>query len=309
MNKKECIVCGKLFELERNNKGKLGQRKTCSDECANELNRINRIKQYNDDINQREDSFIEKFNTKFAGRFEYIEGYKNCESIISCRCLACGTIKTVTAQCVRKNRTTVVVCKGCYQKEREIEKAQATKQQKYCAICGVEIDNSRIVCSTECGAERAVRMREQKFIPKLKKCRECGNEYMTEFRRGGIGLIEFCSEKCKEEATTKVKQEQHRRKDIKRRKRLAENGKVDYSITLRKVIQKFGLTCALCGKKVNTKVHSNHNDYPSIDHIIPVSKGGTHTWGNVQLAHRGCNSTKNNSLYIEDKKGQMRLCV
>ena len=33
---------------------------------------------------------------------------------------------------------------------------------------------------------------------------------------------------------------------------------------------------------------------PSLDHIIPVSKGGTHTWNNVQLAHYICNSLRGN---------------
>ena len=41
------------------------------------------------------------------------------------------------------------------------------------------------------------------------------------------------------------------------------------------------------------------NSYPSIDHIIPVSRGGTHTWDNVQLAHRYCNSIKSNKLVDE----------
>lgn len=32
----------------------------------------------------------------------------------------------------------------------------------------------------------------------------------------------------------------------------------------------------------------------SIDHIIPLSRGGTHTWDNVQLAHINCNKSKGN---------------
>ena len=32
--------------------------------------------------------------------------------------------------------------------------------------------------------------------------------------------------------------------------------------------------------------------YPSIDHVKPISKGGLHEWGNVQLAHFSCNSKK-----------------
>ena len=37
-------------------------------------------------------------------------------------------------------------------------------------------------------------------------------------------------------------------------------------------------------------------NYPSIDHTVPVSKGGTHTWDNVQLAHFYCNRVKGNNI-------------
>jgi 5-methylcytosine-specific restriction endonuclease McrA len=33
---------------------------------------------------------------------------------------------------------------------------------------------------------------------------------------------------------------------------------------------------------------------PSEDHIVPLSKGGEHSYENVQLMHFGCNSSKNN---------------
>jgi 5-methylcytosine-specific restriction endonuclease McrA len=31
-----------------------------------------------------------------------------------------------------------------------------------------------------------------------------------------------------------------------------------------------------------------------MDHIVPISKGGTHTLDNVQMAHRFCNLSKGN---------------
>ena len=37
------------------------------------------------------------------------------------------------------------------------------------------------------------------------------------------------------------------------------------------------------------------NYYPSIDHVIPLSKGGIDTWNNVRLSHRICNSLKSDS--------------
>lgn len=33
---------------------------------------------------------------------------------------------------------------------------------------------------------------------------------------------------------------------------------------------------------------------PSLDHVIPMSKGGAHSYANTQLAHWLCNVTKGN---------------
>lgn len=43
--------------------------------------------------------------------------------------------------------------------------------------------------------------------------------------------------------------------------------------------------CGICHKHVP-------RPHASIDHIIPLSKGGKHEWENVQLAHRRCNHLK-----------------
>ena len=51
------------------------------------------------------------------------------------------------------------------------------------------------------------------------------------------------------------------------------------------------------------------NNYPSIDHVIPVSKGGTHTWDNVKLAHRHCNTMKSNDLAKPEDNGQLKLII
>lgn len=53
-------------------------------------------------------------------------------------------------------------------------------------------------------------------------------------------------------------------------------------------------TCGICGKEVDSTLGGNDPMGPTIDHIIPISKGGGHTWDNVQLAHRTCNESKGN---------------
>ena len=62
------------------------------------------------------------------------------------------------------------------------------------------------------------------------------------------------------------------------------------------LLWKQGKRCAICGKKI-------HNlDDLTVDHIIPLSKGGKNDIYNCQLAHRLCNSYKNDKLPDEYEK-------
>ena len=51
--------------------------------------------------------------------------------------------------------------------------------------------------------------------------------------------------------------------------------------------------CALCGKPFAKM------DDATVDHIIPLSKGGRDTPDNMQLAHNWCNQTKGNKTNVE----------
>lgn len=46
--------------------------------------------------------------------------------------------------------------------------------------------------------------------------------------------------------------------------------------------------CQLCGRKV-AKTLPPHPLSPTLDHIVPLSRGGAHEPRNVQLAHWRCN--------------------
>ena len=69
----------------------------------------------------------------------------------------------------------------------------------------------------------------------------------------------------------------------------------DETITLKKLIKRDDGICQICGKPTDQDDITNGHIgrmYPTLDHIIPLSKGGTHTWDNVQLAHMSCNAGK-----------------
>lgn len=50
--------------------------------------------------------------------------------------------------------------------------------------------------------------------------------------------------------------------------------------------------CQYCGKPVNPDEKYPSLQSPSLDHIIPISKGGKHTQENLQLVHLDCNKRK-----------------
>lgn len=72
----------------------------------------------------------------------------------------------------------------------------------------------------------------------------------------------------------------------RRRVRLMGNGV--FTIISKDMRRLLAQSCASCG---NTGEH--------IDHIIPVSRGGRHSIGNLQMLCAKCNLSKNNKLSIE----------
>ena len=86
--------------------------------------------------------------------------------------------------------------------------------------------------------------------------------------------------------------------------------KIGYSeyVDIDVLLNRQGHICALCGKRINTTNNPNANEAKSIDHIIPLSLGGVHSYRNCQAVHRVCNSSKGNRAIL-DKTGQLVLCV
>jgi 5-methylcytosine-specific restriction endonuclease McrA len=74
-------------------------------------------------------------------------------------------------------------------------------------------------------------------------------------------------------------------------------------IDISAIYQRDNWVCQICGKRVNPNNKYPHPLSPSLDHIIPLSIGGTHEPRNVQLAHFRCNSLKSDNANNE----QLRL--
>lgn len=58
------------------------------------------------------------------------------------------------------------------------------------------------------------------------------------------------------------------------------------------VFERDGWICQLCTEPVDRMLAYPDPMSQSLDHVIPLSRGGHHVWDNVQLAHLICNTRK-----------------
>lgn len=141
--------------------------------------------------------------------------------------------------------------------------------------------------------KQEIKRRKQKSIgarkqPVIRACRECGREFVASSAKNV-----YCSKGCYKRANSRISTT---RKDT----RLYQNGKPDLSITLAKLYERDGGICNVCGivcdwHDINVRddgVMIAGESYPSIDHVLPIAKGGRHEWSNVQLLCRHCNAVK-----------------
>lgn len=115
----------------------------------------------------------------------------------------------------------------------------------------------------------------------LTTCCMCGTRFSSYFRNQIS-----CSPQCAYQrnivtATNAV----HRR-----RARMSPLQNVKFNIA--DLLDRDNYTCSLCGGSIQTDLPKRHPMSPSMDHVQPISKGGAHTWDNLQAAHLRCNMSK-----------------
>lgn len=58
--------------------------------------------------------------------------------------------------------------------------------------------------------------------------------------------------------------------------------------------------CQICMEPVDYSADPSSDWYPTLDHIVPQSKGGSHDVGNLRTAHRWCNSVRGDLSFYSD---------
>ena len=216
-------------------------------------------------------------------------------------CPTCGKQFVITSKRTQYcNRKCSNAAKRQYESESERKKASKARWRDRHKP---EREARAAVRAAAKEAERNERKRlkaEVKQSQKLHECVVCGAMTIRP---------KYCSDKCCRKA-------ENRRRDINRRHKLRENGAVDHSISLERLIQRDKNICHICGGKCDITdcqtvngIFIVGNMYPSIDHVVAVANGGKHQWDNIKLAHMICNSTKNAAVLHDVAGGQLKLWV
>lgn len=82
----------------------------------------------------------------------------------------------------------------------------------------------------------------------------------------------------------------------KRRAIYAAGDKIDHLV----LFEMHAWICWVCDEKINKRLRFPNYMAATIEHIIPLAQGGTHTWDNVAPAHARCNFEKGASLFVPD---------
>jgi len=187
-------------------------------------------------------------------------------------------------------------CCTC-KKEKEItsfcrDKSNSDGYRYRCKECTKQANKKYYTEKTTLFKERSTRWRKEN-PKKAKEHRKKWNkenveackEQVIKWRKENPERHKELLKRWKEQNPEKYK-EQYTRVTHLRRARKANNGPIDKDISIGALYERDKGVCGICKELVSTK--------PSIDHIKPISKGGTHIWDNIQLTHLKCNIRKGN---------------
>lgn len=87
-----------------------------------------------------------------------------------------------------------------------------------------------------------------------------------------------------------------RRDAYHRRRALKKSATSGEPVRFSEVADRDGWTCGICSELVDRNLSYPDPLSPSLDHVIPLSRGGSHDPSNVQLSHLACNLSKGNRV-------------
>lgn len=184
-------------------------------------------------------------------------------------------------------------------RSREVPKARTVSAYfaGYCG-CGVAIGGQRERARCEaCEAShgrvqgRAAALRaavaRHRQDGRVIACDECGCSFCPVYGSSNATLCMVCKE-------ARAKAQKSAARMLRKAKERA--AKVE-TVNPYRVFERDGWLCRLCGVPTpKAKRGTYEPDAPELDHVVPLSKGGDHSYANTQCACRRCNGAKSDAL-------------
>ena len=205
-------------------------------------------------------------------------------------CRGCGLTYTVAAGASRARRYCSDSCKTATHLASK-RKAPELRTCVYCDQSFIAKQPSQRTCaSAECTLARQIEWR-----------RAAHKKHMASKPATRTQLCAWCGEKIEVSQSTPKARRYHEackrqaRRATERRKNTMRRGVAHANrIRLQELGERDYWLCQLCGGAVDRQLSGLDPQGPTVDHILPISKGGPDSWQNVQLAHRQCNNLKGN---------------
>ena len=234
-----------------------------------------------------------KIEVKYGGTFKLVsigEPDNKSERCLVVECLNCGTQKSVSSNSLKGEGGKYGYCEKCKANKRE-----TTHSEEY-------YERQRVRQKAR-AVERQIKNQQDKLIRERRKAKHKlkTNQVGLKLCSCGLAFITQNRSSC-DECKRKKLREIENRKNTKRRIK-AKELRFDTDITLRKLYKRDNGICYLCGRTCDWNDYKTINgskvvggSYPTIEHVIALCNGGSHTWDNIKLACHLCNSKKGRKL-------------
>ena len=220
-------------------------------------------------------------------------------------CQHCG--QEYHPKSIERNKFCSTKCMGLHKAK---PKPVKTIKYRQCAVCGTEFKQLRnkVVCSPACRVEYH---RRTSFIRDVKprECRWCGDIFTPERKS------HFKATCCEDHHRLLIRDrnklqkrnyKSEAKREERRRYRARKVNAYVAPVSGKQLFIRDKGRCQICGRRVDPKLAYPDPMSMSIDHIIPLSRGGTHEPKNVQLTHWICNCNKRDGVI--ERGEQLRLC-
>jgi len=125
-----------------------------------------------------------------------------------------------------------------------------------------------------------LRIRQKEVVTyEIRYCKDCNSPFTCKIKHNK----EYCCRQCSKAYRNRLRSA---------RKKTHECDDIKFYI----IAERDKGKCGICGLAVDFSKTKPHPLSPSLDHCVPISHNGTHTYDNIQLSHLYCNRKKSDRL-------------